>query len=34
MNNNGVKNHTPNRHGIVGYLNDGGVAAAVISGMV
>jgi hypothetical protein len=33
MNNNGVKNHTANRHGIIGYLNDGGVAAAVISGM-
>jgi hypothetical protein len=33
MNNNGVKNHTPNRHGIIGYLNDGGVAAAAISGM-
>jgi hypothetical protein len=33
MNNNGVKNHTPNRHGIAGYLNDGGVAAAFISGV-
>lgn len=33
INNNGVKNHTENRHGIVGYLNDGGVAAAIISGL-
>jgi hypothetical protein len=33
MNNNGVKNHTSNRHGIVGYLNDAGVAGVVISGM-
>ena len=32
INNNGVKNHTKNRHGIVGYLNDGGVGAAIISG--
>ncbi|WP_119271036.1 alpha/beta hydrolase [Taklimakanibacter deserti] len=33
MNNNGVQNHTANRHGIVGYLNDAGVAANVISGL-
>jgi hypothetical protein len=25
MNNNGVKNSTPNRHGITGSLNDGAV---------
>ncbi|OWK25749.1 hypothetical protein AJ87_07010 [Rhizobium yanglingense] len=33
MNNSGVNNYTENRHGITGYLNDGAVAATILSGI-
>lgn len=34
VNNDRVRNHTDNRHGIVGYLNDGAVAAQVAAALI